>query len=214
MDLLKVVVTQLVVQLISGMLLVLTRFLERKRLSFREGYNSKIALVPDLAVRNPAIEPFLATFENVSSLIVKVRNMGRSTIAEDDYLEPLSFAFENRFIVDFRVSEPRPIELRDKVDGEAYVSRTIDDFGNPPRSTIDQRTLREDLSRLLSPSPDTDPFTNEEKDARQQLTIPKLTLKPKDEFKIAIDLREYTLSPGLRSTDKQYNCKGKLRSER
>jgi phosphate transport system substrate-binding protein len=194
------------------MLLVLSRFLERKRLSFREGYNSKIALVPDLAVRNPAIEPFLATFENVSSLIVKIRNMGRSTIAEEDYLEPLSFTFENRFILDFRVSEPRPVEIRDKIDDEAYVSRTIDDFGNPPRSTCDQQTLREDLSRLLTSTPDSDPFTNEEKDARRQLTIPKLTLKPKDEFKIAIDLREYTLSPGLKSTDKRYDCRGKLRS--
>ncbi len=198
--------------LLNGLFLALSYFLKRKRLSWREGYNSKIGLIPESAGRSPLIESFLATLENVSVLVIRMRNTSRSTITVEDYHGPLRFTFKNRFIIDFRVSKPLPDDIRKRVDEEAYVSRPIDDFGDPPKDTINQLTLRKTLTEALSASPNQDPFTSEEKDARRQLTLPKLELKPKDEFTIAIDLRESTLSSGLESTDKQYACKCELRS--
>lgn len=198
--------------LLNGLALVLSNFLKRKRLSWRERYNSKIGLVPELVERNPKIESFLATLENISVLIIRISNTGRSTVTKEDYHEPLRFAFKNRFILDFRVSNPRPVDIRDTVEKGAYVSRTIGDFGNPPDNKTYQQTLREALSGPLSSPSNEDPFTNEEKDARRQLTIPAIELKPRDEFTIVIDLRESIVSPGLESTDKEYTCSGKLRS--
>ncbi|MGH3832650.1 MAG: PstS family phosphate ABC transporter substrate-binding protein [Pseudonocardiaceae bacterium] len=206
------VIPSLVAFLLSGLSLVLNHFLKRKRLSWRERYNSKIGLVSGFTERNPRIEQFIDTLANTSVLIIRIRNTGRSTITASDYHEPLRITFKNRFILDFRVSTPRPRDIRDKVENSAFVSQAIDDFGNPPENIIKLPALREALSRTLSASSDGDPFTNDEKDIRRQLTIPELELKPTDEFTIVIDLREAMLSPDLGSTDKEYSCRGKLRS--
>ena len=66
--------------LLTGLALVINLYLRRKRLSLREGYNSKVAFVPDLAERSELFKGLLPTIKNVSSLIIRIKNTGRSVI--------------------------------------------------------------------------------------------------------------------------------------
>lgn len=198
-------------------LLVLRRYSGRKSLSWEELYNSRIGLVPILAENapNPMVAATLANLDAVSVVILRIWNAGRARITIEDYDTPLRFSVEHRYLLDFRVSSAKPDDMATIIEERGKVSAARQNPGGGSLHTLTRDRLRQDLPRAF-PAPPEDPstagqgFAIGDKTSRQALTLPKLELKPGDEFKLVIDLHllENTSEP---LQQKQYEFTGQMR---
>ncbi|GAA3045364.1 substrate-binding domain-containing protein [Pseudonocardia yunnanensis] len=190
---------------LAAIALVVRLYVSRKRLSFEEDFNSKIGIVPFGHNNDPAAT-ILSVFNSVSVVVIRVWNSGRATIEADDYRRALRFVVRGRYILDFRLSQPQPDDLRSPVEKDAQISAVVTDSGTPPPFRSREDLLKELPESLLSPDA-------EHKNNSRELRLPRLKLRPRDEFRLVVALREDEKAPPEgRRLDKGYEFDGELHS--
>lgn len=199
---------------LAGLLVRL--YLSRKRLSFKEEFNSKIGIVPFAHEHGGKPQDSeLAVFNHVSVVLIKIRNSGRVGIDAADWLERLSFAVTGRYIVDFRVSGPKPSDLFKKGPEQNYVDTLDVNWEVRPRegdAVMLRPALREGLPGTLGARPGTE-LSAEEKDQRRRLILPAIELKPGHSFNLVVCLRSDDINgrhPAPVASVRDYEFTGEL----
>lgn len=182
----------LVAVILATVGLLVRLFIERKRLTFEEVYNSKIGFHrPFEPNDSEPPQAVLKNFNNVSILVLRIWNSGRASIETTDFRQPLELDFSDRFIVDFRVSTPRPpsVATAEDVGHSWLVSRAEDGLGAPRARMLAQNDLRQSLPASLY-SEQEGGLNETERKARKKLLIPPLSLGRSHSLKVVVCLRE------------------------
>jgi phosphate transport system substrate-binding protein len=186
----------------------------RKVLYYEEDYNSKIGFHSPFGDGSNAL---LKNFNNVSVMVLHVWNGGRATIDSGDFRTPLTFEVDDRFILDFRRSGPKPAEVASKEHVEKRWRASSKDHENPHDPDTEDEEEVHSQSDLRATLPESLGGLDEEKRrTRKKLTIPMpkdVALKPGDGFKVVVCLREdKDLGTGSETTKDDYRFDGDLRS--
>jgi ABC-type phosphate transport system substrate-binding protein len=183
----------------------------RRRLTYRRAVDGKLGLVPNPGAGDEdPTSNVLRTLDQVSVVAVRFRNTGNHTIGSNDYSTPIRLKFTGRYIVDFRISDPEPELVRDKIylrkeiEDRAYVSRwpQPDDQGDPAPA-INQRSLRTNLPTALSGT-----LHDDDKNQRTALTLPSVELPARSRFTLLVHLHERQPHDG--DLTKGYELDGRL----
>ncbi|MFE3173760.1 PstS family phosphate ABC transporter substrate-binding protein [Amycolatopsis sp. NPDC059090] len=171
--------------------------IRRRRVIYRELYNSKIGLDPvplsdhdNGAVQaDPELERTVQLLKPLSVVVIRIRNTGSFDIGRDDWEHPLQFTFGRRVVWDARVSGAKD-GLRDVVrDGLEFFTH---DRPAPGPETVPLSGVRALLSQRLSgffrvpESPAPAAQTTQWHGVR----LARLSLKRREKFKLVVVLRE------------------------
>lgn len=192
-------------------LLLVRAYLDRKRLSFEEVYNSKIGFHRPFDRDAENYEPILQNFNNVSILVLRVWNSGRSKITPEDFRRPLELLAHDRFIVDFRVSDVLPpgIAPAEEVENNWRVCARDRGLDADRSTTLGQSDLRASLPDSIF-SEDEGGLRTRDRQARRKLTIPPITLGRRHSLKLVVCLREDGDLAEDQRTRKAYEFGGEL----
>ncbi|ATY14676.1 phosphate-binding protein [Amycolatopsis sp. AA4] len=171
--------------------------IRRRRVIYRELYNSKIGLNPvtlrdqeNGAVQaDPELVRTVQLLEPLSVVVIRIRNTGSFDIGPDDWEHPLQFTFGRRVVWDARVSDAKD-GLREVVrNGLEFFTH---DQPTPESGTARLSGVRALLSQRLSgflrqpESPAPAPQTPQWHGVR----LEQLSLKRREKFKLVVVLRE------------------------
>jgi ABC-type phosphate transport system substrate-binding protein len=208
--------------------LLLTPFVDRllirrHRLSFRVLYNSKIGLDAgplheDGPGNSPQLLRLARLLDQLSMVVIRVRNNGSYDIEPDDFERPLSFTFGRRVVWNARISEAGSPEER------ARLRANLQFFGHDagavdgPAARDNLRTVRDRLMQRMTRTFGGVPATTLTEDVAEPswhgVRLDRLALKRRQKFKLVVVLREPDAGNGATSgtgTSKEYSYSGKLR---
>src|SRR5215475_11969394 len=117
--------------------------IRRKRISFRVLYNSKIGLDAgrlhdDADSNNPAapqVHSLMRLLDQLSIVVIRIRNNGSYDIDPDDFERPLSFTFGQRVVWNARVSEAGSPQERERIRNGLQFFRNDTDPPTPGQHT-------------------------------------------------------------------------------
>ncbi len=169
--------------------------IRRRRIIYRELYNSKIGLSPitlsepgnGATQADPELVRTAQLLEPLSVVVIRIRNTGSFDIGPADWEHPLQFTFGNRVVWDARVSEAR--------DGLRDVVRNGLEFFTHDQPTPEPGTARLSGVRALLPQrlsdflrqPDAPPVQTPQ---WHGVRLGQLSLKRREKFKLVVVLRE------------------------
>jgi ABC-type phosphate transport system substrate-binding protein len=197
---------------VAAVTLVVRLWQNRKILCYETVYDSKIGFHQPFEQPTSDAHAILNNFNSVSVVVLRVWNGGRAAIEEDDFAQPLKFATDGRFIVDFRASSPQPPQVAtpEQVENAWRVSRAGATPNAPRSQWLDQGEVRGTLPESLY-SEGRGGFTASERQMRRSLSIPPVKLRPGNSFKVVICLREDEDLDEDESPTKGYRFGGELR---
>lgn len=169
--------------------------IRRRRVIYRELYNSKIGLNPvtlsdsdNGAVQaDPELVRTVQLLEPLSVVVIRIRNTGSFDIGPDDWEHPLQFTFGRRVVWDARVSDAK--------DGLREVVRNGLEFFTHDEPSPDTGTARLSGVRALLPQRltallrQTDP-PDVPAPQWHGVRLEQLSLKRREKFKLVVVLRE------------------------
>ncbi|GAB3369083.1 substrate-binding domain-containing protein [Amycolatopsis echigonensis] len=171
--------------------------IRRRRVIYRELYNSKIGLNPvtlsdqeNGAVQaDPELVRTVRLLEPLSVVVIRIRNTGSFDIGPDDWEHPLQFTFGRRVVWDARVSDAKD-GLREVVrNGLEFFTH---DQPTPESDTARLSGVRALLSQRLSGflrQPES-PVPAVQTPQWHGVRLEQLSLKRREKFKLVVVLRE------------------------
>ncbi|WP_409462624.1 PstS family phosphate ABC transporter substrate-binding protein [Amycolatopsis sp. GA6-003] len=169
--------------------------IRRRRVIYRELYNSKIGLNPiplgdsgtGAVQADPQLERTVRLLEPLSVVVIRIRNTGSFDIGPDDWEHPLQFTFGRRVVWDARVSDAK--------DGLREVVRNGLEFFTHDQPTPEDGTARLSGVRALLPQRLTALLRQSDAPAAPApqwhgVRLEQLSLKRREKFKLVVVLRK------------------------
>jgi len=183
--------------------LVDTLWIRRKRLHWRIQYNSKLGLIPnqipDAHQSSPEARPevrrLTEALERMSIVVIRFRNASRFDIDEDHFERQPYVFFENRVVLDARVSDPSDDTLRSLITDnltfspDENVPAPADDDGEVRLPKVRNRLPRRFARLLFGPQPQPQP-PGDDGPEWHAVHLTRLSLKRKEKFKLLVVLLE------------------------
>lgn len=196
--------------------------IRRKRLSFRVLYNSKIGLdtghlhdEDEPARHGQQLHRLAQLLDQLSIVVIRIRNNGSYDIDPEDFEKPLSFTFGRRAVWNARISEAGSPEERERLRSTLrFFRNSTEPDGQVERDNL--RTVRDRLVQRMGRfvgGTGTLPARDPSEPTWHGVRMDRLSLRRRQKFKLVVVLREPEGGGGARAgeTTKDYGYGGKLR---